>query len=190
MNRKVAQRLLCKHYLADTAASGEEAIKMLLAGGSHFDLILLDIHMPYEDGFDVIRKLKADDRLKEIPVIFLTADDDQNAETEGFKAGAKILKDITEMPGIEKGTRWHHERYDGKGYLDGIKGEEIPVFSRIICVADAYDAMTSQRSYRDVLPQEKVRDEIVKGRGTQFDPVFADIMISLIDEDKGYKMRE
>ena len=94
------------------------------------------------------------------------------------------------MPGIEKGARWHHERYDGKGYPDGIKGEEIPVFSRIICVADAYDAMTSKRSYRDVLPQEKVREEIVKGRGTQFDPGFADIMLSLIDEDTDYKMRE
>ncbi len=102
---------------------------------------------------------------------------------------AKILKDITEMPGIEKGARWHHERYDGKGYPDGIKGEEIPEFSRIICVADAYDAMTSTRSYRDILPQEKVRAEIVKGRGTQFDPKFADIMIGIIDEDKDYKMR-
>ena len=103
--------------------------------------------------------------------------------------GAKILKDITEMPGIEKGARWHHERYDGKGYPDGISGEEIPVFSRIICVADAYDAMTSTRSYRDILPQQKVREELVKGKGTQFDPEFADIMISLIDEDKDYKMR-
>lgn len=103
--------------------------------------------------------------------------------------GAKILKDITEMPGIEKGARWHHERYDGKGYPDGISGEEIPVFSRIICVADAYDAMTSTRGYRDILPQQKVREELVKGKGTQFDPEFADIMISLIDEDKDYKMR-
>lgn len=56
-------------------------------------------------------------------------------------------------------------------------------------MADAYDAMTSTRSYRDTLPQEKVRDEIVKGRGTQFDPKFADIMIQLIDEDKDYKMK-
>lgn len=90
---------------------------------------------------------------------------------------------------INKTTRWHHERYDGTGYPDGISGEEIPVFSRIICVADAYDAMTSTRSYRDILPQQKVREELVKGKGTQFDPEFADIMISLIDEDKDYKMR-
>ncbi len=103
--------------------------------------------------------------------------------------GAKILKDITEMPGIEMSARWHHERYDGTGYPDGIKGENIPEFSRIICVADAYDAMTSTRSYRDILPQEKVRDELVKGRGTQFDPKYADIMIQLIDEDTDYKMK-
>ncbi len=103
--------------------------------------------------------------------------------------GAKILKDIIEMPGIEKGARWHHERCDGKGCPDCISGEDISVFSRIICVADAYDAMTSTRSYRDILPQQKVREELVNGRETQFDPGFADIMISLIDEDKDYKMR-
>lgn len=82
---KAAQQALSCRY----GASGEEAIEMLLSGG-RFDLILLDIHMPDEDGFDVIRKLKADSRLKDIPVIFLTADD-QNAETEGFKAGATIF---------------------------------------------------------------------------------------------------
>ena len=56
-------------------------------------------------------------------------------------------------------------------------------------MADAYDAMTSRRSYRKVMPQEKVREEIVKGSGIQFDPRFAEIMLRLIDEDKGYSMR-
>ena len=290
MNLKVAERLLGRNYSVDTAVSGKDAIEKLTSDGVVTDLILLDIHMPDEDGFAVIEKLKADKKLKNIPVIFLTADDDRKTETEGFKAGAvdfirkpfvpeimlrrvgrmlelhrlrtslakevnrqtkyaqereermerlsretvlalakaveakdkytnghservakyarliaaragmnetdcndiyfvgllhdigkigipdtiinktsrhtdeefavikrhpiigaEILKDITEMPGIEKGARRHHERYDGKGYPDGIKGEEIPEFSRIICVADAYDAMTSTRSYRDVL---------------------------------------
>ena len=80
------------------------------------------------------------------------------------------------MPGIGQGARWHYERYGGGGYPDGIKGEEIPLYARIIGVADAYDAMTSKRSYRGPLPQEVVKSEIVKGTGTQFDPVFAKIM--------------
>ena len=88
MNLRVAQSLLGKKYSVNTAASGEDAMKLLSSDGDHTDLILLDIHMPDEDGFDVIKKLKADSKLKDIPVIFLTADDDQNAETEGFKAGA------------------------------------------------------------------------------------------------------
>ncbi|MCR4779702.1 MAG: response regulator [Ruminiclostridium sp.] len=104
--------------------------------------------------------------------------------------GARILKNIKEMPKLVTGARWHHERYGGGGYPDGLVGEQIPEEARIIAVADAYDAMTSRRSYRDVLTQEHVRSEIENGKGTQFDPVFADIMLSMIDEDDGYNMRE
>ena len=104
--------------------------------------------------------------------------------------GDRILKKVEEMPKLSIGARWHHERYDGKGYPDGLKGEEILEEARIISVADAYDAMTSHRSYRDILPQEVVRAEIEKGKGTQFDPVFADIMLQMIDEDKEYVMHE
>ena len=104
--------------------------------------------------------------------------------------GARILKSITEFPNLSTGARWHHERFDGKGYPDGLSGYDIPEEARMIGVADAYDAMTSRRSYRDVLPQAKVREEFVKGRGTQFDPDFADIMIGLMDEDVNYDMRE
>ncbi len=104
--------------------------------------------------------------------------------------GAEILSNISEIPNIAVGARWHHERYDGKGYPDGLKGKDIPELARIIGVADAYDAMTSKRSYRDVLSQEIVRAEIEKGIGTQFDPVFAKIMLEMIDEDKSYDMHE
>lgn len=104
--------------------------------------------------------------------------------------GAKILKNITEFPKLSTGARWHHERYDGKGYPDGISGEDIPLEARIIAIADAYDAMSSRRSYRDVLSQTQVRAEVQKGKGTQFDPVFAEIMLSMIDEDTDYQMRE
>ena len=104
--------------------------------------------------------------------------------------GVEILKNITEMPNIEIGAHYHHERYDGKGYPEGLAGNEIPEIARIIAVADAYDTMTSRRSYRDVLPQDVVREEIAKGRGLQFDPVFTDIMLKMIDEDTRYEMRE
>ena len=104
--------------------------------------------------------------------------------------GARILKNIKDFPKLITGARWHHERYDGKGYPDGIAGEEIPLEARIIAVADAYDAMSSRRSYRDVLPQETVRLEIEKGKGTQFDPVMTKIVLSMMDDDADYQMRE
>ncbi len=104
--------------------------------------------------------------------------------------GARILKRISEMPALSMGARWHHERYGGGGYPDGLKGDDIPEEARIIAVADAYDAMSSRRSYRDILPQETIKEEIEKGRGTQFDPRFADIMLEMIEEDDEYRMRE
>ncbi len=104
--------------------------------------------------------------------------------------GNSILGSIKERPKLATGARWHHERYDGKGYPDGISGEQIPEEARIIAVADAYDAMTSRRSYRDVMPRDKVRSEIEKGIATQFDPRFARIMLQMMDEDTDYSMRE
>jgi putative nucleotidyltransferase with HDIG domain len=104
--------------------------------------------------------------------------------------GAQILKSITEYPNLIIGAKYHHERYDGKGYPDRLKGDDIPEIARIISVADAYDAMTSKRSYRAPIPQQTVREEIVKGSGTQFDPKFAKIMQHLIDLDSEYEMKE
>ena len=104
--------------------------------------------------------------------------------------GDRILRRIQERPKLAVGARWHHERWDGTGYPDGLAGEEIPEEARIIAVADAYDAMSSRRSYRGILPQEAVRGEIEKGKGSQFDPVFADYMLEIIAEDPEYKLRE
>lgn len=98
--------------------------------------------------------------------------------------GYDILKNITEIPNIEMAARWHHERLDGKGYPDGLKGDEIPYFVRIISVADAYDAMTSQRSYRDILPLDFIINELNRGKNTQFDPRIVDAMLQIIQEDK------
>ncbi len=117
--------------------------------------------------------------------------DDEYAMIKSHPAiGAEILTTITEIPKLVTGARWHHERFDGKGYPDGLKGDEIPEEARIIAVADAYDAMTSRRSYRDIIPQEQVKSEIEKGMGTQFDGRFAKIMLQMIAEDTEYMMHE
>lgn len=104
--------------------------------------------------------------------------------------GYHILQGISGNRDIAIAAKYHHERYDGKGYPNGLGGENIPEMARILGVADSYDAMTSNRSYRGVLPQEVVRAEIEKGRGTQFDPYVADIMLQLMDEDTEYKMQQ
>ena len=94
------------------------------------------------------------------------------------------------MPKLCEGARWHHERYDGTSYPDGLKGEEIPEEARIACVADCYDAMTSTRTYSVPKKQEDVRAEIVRCRGTWFDPQVADVLLLMIDEDTDYRMNE
>ncbi|MCR4945744.1 MAG: HD-GYP domain-containing protein [Lachnospiraceae bacterium] len=104
--------------------------------------------------------------------------------------GFDILAEIKTRPDLVTGARWHHERYDGKGYPDGKSGEDIPLMARIIAVADSYDAMTSNRSYRKYMAQEKVRSEIEKNSGTQFDPIIAKVMIEIIDDDKDYLLHE
>lgn len=105
-------------------------------------------------------------------------------------SGYHILKEISASSDIAIGAKYHHERYDGKGYPNGLQGENIPEIARILGVADAYDAMSSNRCYRKALPQDVVRAEIVKGRGTQFDPHIADIMLNIIDEDRDYKLKQ
>lgn len=327
INLRSAEHMLEDKFLVHCMTSGKSALEFL--ENTSPDLMLLDLHMPEMDGFEVMERIQADDRYKDIPVVFLTADDDRDTEIKGFQMGAldfikkpfvadimiqrinrileldrlqkrlqqevlkqtrkaegrrrkverlslqmvktlagtidakdkytnghstrvaeyakeiakrvgksqkeqediyymgllhdigkigvpdeiinktsrltdeeyeiikthpsigaDILKNVSEMPDIAIGAHWHHERFDGKGYPDHLEGKNIPEIARIIGVADAYDAMTSNRSYRDVLPQEVVRSEIKKGKGTQFDPDFADVMLRMIDEDTDYLMRE
>ena len=327
-NLRMASHILTSENMrVSCLKSGKDVMKYLRQNRP--DIILLDIHMPGMDGFETLAAIRENEETKDIPVIFLTADDDSDTETRGLKAGAmdfikkpfvpeilllrvrhtikltrlqtglsrevekktqevtaqhekierismqivkalsgaidakdtytnghstrvadyskeiarqagysekmqndiymmgllhdvgkigvpdaiinkpaklsdeeysiiqnhpvmgaKILKNITEFPKLVTGARWHHERYDGKGYPDGLCGEEIPIEARIIAVADAYDAMSSRRSYREELPQDIVRSEVEKGKGTQFDPKFAKIMLHMIDEDMEYQMRE
>ncbi|MBQ9361318.1 MAG: response regulator [Lachnospiraceae bacterium] len=317
---EVANTILGQSYRFEAYTTGTEAIKAL--ENEKADLILLDVMMPDEDGFSVLEKIRANAKIANTPVVFLTGDDNEETEIRGFKAGAwdfvrkpfvsevllqrvrhtidlsrlqqdlthevakqtlraehltqevmlalskavdakdhytnghservagyatmlaaklsmsdkeqadvhdigllhdigkigvpgeiinkparltdeefaqikkhpsmgyDILKMITELPELAIGARWHHERYDGKGYPDGKAGEEIPYIARIICVADSYDAMTSNRSYSKIRAQEEVRAEIKRCSGSQFDPAIADKMLQLIDEDTDYLMNE
>lgn len=96
--------------------------------------------------------------------------------------GAEILKDFTLVENVQDGTKYHHERYDGRGYPEGLKGEEIPLFARIIGVADAFDAMTSNRVYRNSMDTDYVMNEMKRGRGTQFDPNVLDAFLRLVEK--------
>lgn len=92
--------------------------------------------------------------------------------------GAKIIKEIEALAGMVPVVLHHHERFDGKGYPDGLKGEDIPVGARIVHVTDAYDTMVSARAYRDMLPPELAISELRKNAGAQFDPKVVDIFIT------------
>ncbi|MCR5203118.1 MAG: HD domain-containing protein [Lachnospiraceae bacterium] len=96
--------------------------------------------------------------------------------------GAEILKDFTLIENVVEGAKYHHERYDGKGYPEGLKGEEIPLYGRIIAIADAFDAMTANRVYRKKQDFGYVMSELHNGRGTQFDPDLLDLFLQIIDE--------
>ncbi len=105
--------------------------------------------------------------------------------------GANILSKIGEFRELAKVVLYHHERYDGKGYPVGLAGEEIPFISRILCVADSYSAMVSDRPYRSKLSTEVAISELVNNKGTQFDPAVVDCFLELLDShDDDYRRGE
>lgn len=107
----------------------------------------------------------------------LTAEEFEEMKNHVIK-GAKILEQINKTkPEIVFGAKYHHERYDGKGYAEGLAGEAIPLVARVIAVADAFDAMTSNRSYRKGLPQEEAVAELIKGADTKYDKKIVDVFV-------------
>lgn len=104
--------------------------------------------------------------------------------------GGEILKDFTAIEGISDGARYHHERYDGGGYNEGLKGEEIPLFARIICVADCYDTMSSRRVYKDYNNEDYILNELRECSGKQFDPDIVPYMIEMIEDGTAVRLRE
>ncbi|ODN29705.1 metal-dependent phosphohydrolase [Fervidobacterium thailandense] len=95
--------------------------------------------------------------------------------------GHDFLTTSEDLKELAKYVLHHHERWDGKGYPMGLSGEDIPLISRIISVADAYDAMRSDRPYRRGLPLEVIRKELIEHAGMQFDPEIAKVFVKMID---------
>lgn len=108
---------------------------------------------------------------------------DERSEMERHpEIGYRILSTVNEMADMAEAVLCHHERWDGFGYPRGLKGDEIPLKSRIISIADAYDAMTSDRSYRKALSHEAAMKEILQNSGTQFDPILVSIFAETVQE--------
>ncbi len=98
--------------------------------------------------------------------------------------GADVVRDLPFYGDVRELVEYHQERYDGKGYPAGLKGEEIPLGARILAVADAYDAMTSDRPYRRAMSHEKAVAELEAGKGTQFDPKIVEAFLTAMEEER------
>lgn len=104
--------------------------------------------------------------------------------------GKEILSNITEYPYLSLGAAYSHERYNGTGYPEGLKGSEIPEIARVVAIADAYVTMTTPKRYRDAKPDFVAREAFVKGSGAEFDPIYADLMVKIIDDEEKDKIHD
>lgn len=96
--------------------------------------------------------------------------------------GDKILQNFTSIEGIREGALYHHERFDGTGYPSGLKGEEIPLIARIICVADCFDVMNSERCYKQKLTKEDILEQLKVNKGKQFDPELVEHFLAMLSD--------
>ena len=127
-----------------------------------------------------VGKIAIDDRILQKPSALTP--EEWVAMKKHPEAGFRIAQTVPELSGIADCILSHHERWDGKGYPNGLSGKEIPLLARILTVADAYDAMTQNRPYRKALSHEKARDELKKNSGTQFDPQIVAIFLEYLEQ--------
>lgn len=111
-------------------------------------------------------------------------DEERRLMQEHPSVGLTILEPIKELQDAILGVKYHHERYDGTGYPEGLKGEQIPLIASIIAVSDAFDAMTTDRPYRKRLSNEETIEEVKRQGGRQFDPQVVDALVELYQENK------
>lgn len=116
----------------------------------------------------------------------LTADEYSHIKNHPFM-GAQILKPVKNLQEVVPIVYHHHERFDGKGYLDGLQKDEIPLGARIITVADSFEAMTSDRPYHKGLQKPDAMEQLKKGSGTQFDPVVVEAFLEILEEELEHK---
>lgn len=109
----------------------------------------------------------------------LTAEEFEVIKTHTLQ-GNRILENFTSIEGIREGALYHHERYDGQGYPKGLKGEEIPLIARIICIADSFDVMNSERCYQHKMTKEDIIDQLQSNKGKQFDPKLVDSFLEML----------
>ncbi|MCR5200734.1 MAG: HD domain-containing protein [Saccharofermentans sp.] len=119
----------------------------------------------------------------------LNQDEYEIIKTHPLK-GAEMLKHFTSIPNISDCAHYHHERYDGTGYPEGLKGEKIPLFARIATVADAFDVMSLDRMYQKALDYDSIIAEFKKNSGSQFDPQLVPIIIEMMNDGFTNKVRE
>ncbi|MEZ6195955.1 MAG: response regulator [Planctomycetota bacterium] len=145
----------------------EEKIEQLRCGGRLHD----------------IGKIGVDDAILNKPGRLTT--EEFAAMKRHSEIGEYIIKPISLFKEVEGIVRWHHERWDGTGYPDGLKGEEIPLDARIVCIADFFDAVTSLRPYRKPAPIEEALAMVREQSGTMFDPMLAEVFCDMIAEELG-----
>ena len=97
--------------------------------------------------------------------------------------GEVLIRELPRMKDVAQAVACHHERFDGKGYPRGLRGDDIPLIGRIISIADAFSAMSLDRPYRKALPPHEVVKQLADGAGSQFDPDLVDVFLSIIRED-------
>ncbi len=110
----------------------------------------------------------------------LTPEEFEIIKTHAVKGG-KILKNISDLPEAQIVAQYHHERWDGKGYPEQLKGKDIPDIARIVSITDTFDAMNTKRIYKDKLPSDEIRRQLLAGSGTQFDPEYLEAFLSIMD---------
>lgn len=157
----------------------EYAVKI----GEALNLSQSDLNLLRESGiFHDIGKIGIDDKILKKPGK-LTQEEFEEIKKHP-QQGALILSAVSMFKDIIPIILYHHERYDGKGYPQGLKGDQIPILAKILAVADAFDAMTTDRVYHKKLSLEETIEELRKGAKTQFDPIVAHALIKLIEEQK------
>ena len=103
--------------------------------------------------------------------------------------GYRIANSTPELKHIARSILYHHERYDGTGYPEGLKGEEIPILSRILAIVDSFDAMIYKRPYSNPKTPQEAVDEILRCSGSQFDPNLVEVFINLVSEKYDIKIK-